>query len=186
MNNHLKLIIYIAMIAGIFFFVQDRFDFFDVSFKDGNSIEIGDNEKELENENSEDGSDKNNERYVEIEIPNGVPIRVDVQLAETEAEKIQGLSGRKYLGDYEGMLFINESDVNSPFWMKDMLIPLDIIFIDSENYIVDVKNGQQPCEPNFCPSIYPKQEYRYVLEVNAQFCEINGIEEGYHVVQYLQ
>ena len=165
------------MIAGIFFFVQDRFEFFDVTWKDGNSKEVN---------NSEDSSEDDEEKYIEIEIPNGVPIRVDVQLAQTEAQKAQGLSGRKYLGDYEGMLFINDNDVNSSFWMKGMLISLDIIFIDSENYIVDIKKDQQPCEPNYCPSIYSKQDYRYVLEVNAGFSEVNGIEEGYHVVQYLQ
>jgi uncharacterized membrane protein (UPF0127 family) len=190
MNNHLKLIIYIAMIAGIFFFVQDRFDFFDVTWKES-SIEEGDKEEEKINngdagDETNQDSDEENVNYIEIEIPNGVPIRVDVQLAQTDAEKAQGLSGRKYLGDYEGMLFINDQDVDNSFWMKDMLIPLDILFIDSQNYIVDIKKDQQPCESNYCPSIYSKQAYRYVLEVNSGFSELNGIEEGYHVVQYLQ
>jgi uncharacterized membrane protein (UPF0127 family) len=186
MNNHLKLIIYIAMIAGIFFFVQDRFDFFDVTFKNGNTEESSNDQKDLENEEEVISSEEEEENYVEIEIPNGVPIRVDVQLAKSDAQKAQGLSGRKYLGDYEGMLFINETEVNNPFWMKDMLMPLDIIFIDSKNYIVDIKKEQQPCDSNNCPSVYPKQNYRYVLEVNSGFSELNSIEEGYHVVQYLQ
>jgi hypothetical protein len=84
------------------------------------------------------------------------------------------------------MLFVFESVVNSPFWMKDMIIPLDILFIDSQGYIVDIKEEQQPCSGNYCPPISSKESFMYVLEVNSGFCEENGIEEGYRMVQYLQ
>jgi len=113
-------------------------------------------------------------------------IRVDVDIADTDVERSRGLSGRKYLGDYEGMLFVYESEVSNPFWMKDMLIPLDIIFIDNDDFIVDIKENQQPCEENYCPSISSSEPFQYVLEVNSGFCEENSIEEGYRVVQYLQ
>lgn len=183
MNNHLKLILYMAMIAGIFLFVQDRFDLFDVSFKDEQSVASEETYSEGQEELIEQEKE---EEYVEINIPNGLAVRVDVEVAKTDAQRSRGLSGRRYLGDYEGMLFVFESVVNSPFWMKDMVIPLDILFIDSQGYIVDIKENQQPCSGNYCPPISSRDPFMYVLEVNAQFCEENSIEEGYRVVQYLQ
>lgn len=188
MNNHLKLILYIAMIVGIFMFVQERFDIFDVSWKDEiveevQEISKSDDEGEKKSDSEQEYVDEN---YVEINIPNGLSIRVDVDIADTDIERSRGLSGRKYLGDYEGMLFIYESEVSNPFWMKDMLIPLDIIFIDKDDFIVNIKENQQPCEENYCPSISSLEPFQYVLEVNSGFCEENSIEEGYRVVQYLQ
>ena len=186
MNNHLKLILYIVMIVGIFMFVQDRFDIFEVTFRD----EVVEEIKEIANIESkiEDNSVENvndNEQYVEISISNGLSVRVNVDIADTDLKRSRGLSGRKYLGDYEGMFFIFDSEVINPFWMKDMLIPLDILFIDSDNYIVDIREIQQPCVDSYCPSISSKESFQYVLEVNSGFCEENRIEEGYHVVQYL-
>jgi len=89
------------------------------------------------------------------------------------------------LGDYDGMLFVFDEDVANPFWMKDMLIPIDIVFVDSQGFIVDIKADEQPCDSTYCPQIYSKDLYRYVLEVNAGFCEENEIEVGYSMVQYL-
>jgi uncharacterized membrane protein (UPF0127 family) len=168
-------------------FVQDRFDIFDVSFKDEVVQEVKEivNIESDENEESAEVSNSD-ENYVEINIPNGLSVRVDVDIADTDVERSRGLSGRKLLGDYEGMLFVYEGEVDNPFWMKDMLIPLDIIFIDNGNIIVDIKEKQQPCSNSYCPSLYPNESYQYVLEVNSGFCEENGIEKGYSMVQYLQ
>jgi hypothetical protein len=187
MNNHLKLVIYIAMIAGIFLFVQDRFDMFEVSFKDGQSVQSENAVKEdSDGEIPDEQGEINDQQYIEIQIPNGLNVRVDVEVADNDFERSRGLSGRRYLGDYEGMFFVFDSEVNTPFWMKDMLIPLDILFIDSQNLIVDIWQDQQPCEENFCPSIYSHEDFKYVLEVNSGFCEENHVEEGYSVVQYLE
>ncbi len=182
MNNHLKLIVYLGMIVGIFLFVQDRFELFEVSFKDEQAVE---SEKSYSEQNEENLSDENDE-YVEINIPNGLPVRVNVEVADTDGQRSRGLSGRRYLGDYDGMLFLFEGVVNSPFWMKDMILPLDILFIDSQGYIVDIKESREPCSSDYCPPISSKDAFMYVLEVNSGFCEENGIEEGYRVVQYLQ
>jgi uncharacterized membrane protein (UPF0127 family) len=172
------------MIVGIFMFVQDRFDIFDISWKEEIANEIT-KEKTQESDGSEEVIIKG-ENYVEINISNGLIVRVDVDIADTDIKRSMGLSGRRSLGDYEGMLFIYENEVNNPFWMKDMLIPLDIIFIDREGYIVDIKEDQQPCIENYCPSIPAKERFQYVLEVNAGFCKGNSIEEGNRMVQYLQ
>jgi uncharacterized membrane protein (UPF0127 family) len=191
MNNHLKLLLYLAMIAGLFILVQNKFNIFDVKLlnSDGSSSNISnilpfDGNNENQNEII-DEEDEDKQQYVEIHLPSGLKVRVDVEVVDNRDEQIQGLSGRRYLGDYEGMLFVYGSDVNNPFWMKDMYIPLDIIFIDAEGYIVDIKKDQQECSDIYCPHIYSKSPYRYVLEVNANFCSDNSIEVGYSMVQYL-
>lgn len=189
MNNHLKLLLYLAMIVGIFVLVQNKFDLFDVKLlnsdgSDSNIVDILPLDIVKDNENDE--SDENtDDPYVEIHLPTGLKVRVDVEVADTQQKQILGLSGRRYLGDYEGMFFVYDDSVNNPFWMKDMYIPLDILFIDSDGYIVDIKEDQQECTEIYCPHIYSKSPYQFVLEVNANFCESNGIEVGYSVVQYL-
>ena len=164
------------MIVAIVWFVQDRYELFDINWEDGVSIDInqGDDENDVDTP------------YVEVELKSGLRVRVDVEIADTDAKRSRGLSGRSFLGDYEGMLFIFSEDVNNPFWMKDMLIPLDIIFINSEGEIVDIKENQLPCLPDICPTISSDYFYRYVLEVNAGFCEENGIDIGDVVIQYLE
>jgi hypothetical protein len=170
------------MIVGIFLLVQNRFDLFNISWKDG-SIIVNDQSEDEESDKNPISED--DESYVEIEIPSGLAVRVNVETADDDLARSRGLSGRSSLGDYEGMLFIFQNEVNNPFWMKDMLIPLDIIFIDYEGNVVDIKENQQPCSTNYCPSIHSTEDFMYVLEVNSNFCMENGIEEGYRMVQYL-
>jgi hypothetical protein len=175
------------MIVGIFLFVQDRFELFDVSWKDGTELqEQLFNTPEEQNTETDSPEEETENDYVEINIPNGLAVRVDVDIADTDVKRSRGLSGRSFLGDYEGMLFVFDSEVSNPFWMKDMLIPLDIMFIDSQNYIVDIAKSQQPCSGIYCPPIASTEPFQYVLEVNSGFSEENNIEEGYRVVQYLQ
>lgn len=166
------------MIVGIFVLVQNRFDLFDVKILEKENIDT----KYME----EIPADlENDDQYVEISIPNGIRVRVNVEVADNDSLRTLGLSGRKYLGDYDGMLFIFDQDVDHSFWMKDMEIPLDIIFLDSGGYIVDIKHDQPICSSNSCPKIISSEDYMFVLEVNSGFCKENGIEVGYSMIQYL-
>lgn len=178
MNNQLKLLIYIIFLVGTFLYIQDRFDFFDISI-----IETTDSKS---NEASKDDVvSKSKENYVEILITEGSKIRVNVEVADTPSLRSQGLSNRRYLGDYDGMLFIHDEKGNAPFWMKDMYIPIDIIFIDEFGFIVDIKENQEPCSEGSCPQIYATTMYKYVLEVNSGFAETNDIKTGQSVMIYL-
>jgi hypothetical protein len=186
MNNQLKLLIYIALIAGVFFYIQDSFNIFDVSFVDTNQSSVKEEETEEKQEKEDDPIPEDEESYVEIFIENGEKILVDVEVADTEPLRTLGLSNRKYLGDYNGMLFVFEKNVSNPFWMKDTYINLDIIFIDEKGFIIDIKENREPCIADSCPYIFPSSTYRYVLEVNGGFCDINGVEEGQSVVLHLE
>jgi len=170
MNSSLKILLYIVFVAAIFYFVQERFNFFEISFRDERNQEDTRNEGIVE------------ESKVEIYNEDGEPIVVKVELAQTDDQKRVGLSGRRSLGDYEGMLFVMDEVGIHAFWMKDMLIPLDIIFIDSKHFIVDIKENVQPCGSGYCPNIYSESPFLYVLEVNAGFTKSNKIVVGNSMV----
>lgn len=179
MSNQLKLLLYIIFIAGIFYFIQNKFNLFDVSFVD--DIKIGNLFKEKEEpKDTQEGL-----KDMQISVGDGKSVNLKVEIADSAEERALGLSLRSYLGDYEGMYFVFDQNTNSSFWMKDMLIPIDILFVDEKGFIVDIKEGQQPCTSS-CPSIFSSTSYRYVLEVNSGFCSTNGVKIGNGVLVNLK
>lgn len=100
-----------------------------------------------------------------------------VELAKTNVEKSRGLMLRESLEDNEGMLFMYDSDGEYNFWMKDTLIPLDIIWINAEREVVFIKHGALPCG-EICNVIGPKTNARFVLEINGGLSETLGINIG--------
>lgn len=98
--------------------------------------------------------------------------------ATTIFEKARGLSGRKSLDADKGMLFSFGFSGIYPFTMKNTLIPLDIIWMDKNYKVVDIKENCAPCRGFFCPPIIPSRFAKYVLEINAGFCERLEIKIG--------
>lgn len=185
MSNQLKLFLYIVFVVAIFVFVQNKFNIFNVKLIDNNQKTTTENTTTQSTSNP-DATVVTPQNYVDIVTGANKSVRVNVEVANTAEEKALGLSFRKYLGDYDGMLFTYDTSTNNPFSMKDMQISLDLIFVDSQYFIVDAKTYQSPCTTNYCPSIYSKSPYQYVLEVNSGFCEKNGIAEGGSFVLYLE
>ena len=101
-----------------------------------------------------------------------------VELSQTQEERSFGLMGRESLDQNRGMLFIFAQEGNYGFWMKDTLIPLDIIWINSANYAVYIARDVQPCKADFCPTITPEESAKYVLEVNAGVSDNIGLQVG--------
>ena len=93
----------------------------------------------------------------------------NVRLVESKEDKLKGLQGVSKLEDDEGMLFIYDEPKTVGFWMKDTLIPLDIIFIDQDGEVISIYQG----EPGNL-DIAKEDNVKYVLEVNVN----SGIEEG--------
>jgi len=86
-----------------------------------------------------------------------------VKTADTDAERIIGLSGTKNLSPREGMLFAFPKDGIYSFWMKDMLFAIDIIWIDKNLEIVHI---EKDVKPETFPKVFSTNtESRYVLEV---------------------
>lgn len=88
-----------------------------------------------------------------------------VEVAGSDDERRQGLMFRESLGEQEGMLFVFDSPGVYPFWMKNTLIPLDIIWIDEKLEVVAVMSAE-PCEEDPCLVHNPKENALYVLEIN--------------------
>ena len=87
-----------------------------------------------------------------------------VAVADSSAERAQGLMGLADLGDLDGMLFIYPSPTVSTFWMKDTLIPLDIAFFDSEGRWVN-NLSMQPCTDEVCETYSADGGYTFAVEV---------------------
>lgn len=92
-----------------------------------------------------------------------------VQEARTEEEKEKGLQGVTELPEDEGMLFYFDPPEDVSMWMKDTLIPLDIVFINDDEEVVYVGEGVPNTETQMTV-----QNVAYVLEVNSG----SGIQEG--------
>lgn len=92
-----------------------------------------------------------------------------VSLATTEEEKSKGLQGVSNLAEDEGMLFEYDPPQTVGFWMKDTSIPLDIIFIDDNDEVISIYQGEPYNE-----DIAKEDNVKYVLEVNQN----SGIKEG--------
>jgi len=85
---------------------------------------------------------------------------------------------RDSLGQYEGMLFVFDEDSQCSMWMKNTLIPLDILWVDRGKKIVHIEKNVPPCRSSPCP-VYRSSAYvRYVLEVNAGFTDNHRINVG--------
>jgi uncharacterized protein len=104
----------------------------------------------------------------------GERIPVQVEIADTDAERQTGLSERPTLAEDAGMLFVLDQEQPLSFWMKDTLIPLSIAYISAEGRIVDIQD-MLPLDETPHPSAEPAQ---YALEVNQGFFAERGVAVG--------
>lgn len=105
---------------------------------------------------------------------------LNVTVADEPQERIQGLSSVASLGDFNGKLFVFDTDEKHGIWMKDMLFPIDIIWIDKNLLVVDIAENVDPAT---YPRVYaPKTESRFVLEVNAFFVSTTKVAVGDRLV----
>lgn len=101
-----------------------------------------------------------------------------VELADNQKDRAIGLSFREKLGKDYGMFFIFEKEGEYLFWMKDTLIPLDIIWMDKNGEIIFIENNVQPCRKEPCQSFGPEENSMYVLEINGGLAEELGLTAG--------
>lgn len=99
----------------------------------------------------------------DLVIVNNTLFRVSV--ASTEEKRRRGLSGQSRLAVNEGMLFIFDQPGRYGFWMKEMLFPIDIIWLDADFQPVHLVENATP--ESYPVSFYPPQPAKYALEVAA-------------------
>ena len=108
-------------------------------------------------------------RIGELEIP--------VEIADTPLERSRGLSGRPYLDENRGMLFVFDQPGIHHFWMPEMHFSIDFVWIDAEKRIIGITENVPPLADAAYPLWYaPPAPARYVLEVNAGFSRRHNIQ----------
>lgn len=105
--------------------------------------------------------------------------RLEVELANDPHEIETGLMGREDIGRHDGMLFVSEQPRIPRFWMKDTLIPLDMIFIDDEGVVVLIAAERRPGD---LTHVSPDRPVVAVLEVEAGKSAQMGLREGDTVI----
>lgn len=101
---------------------------------------------------------------------------LNVEIADSNEERVRGLSGREKLEEGNGLLFVFEEEREVGIWMKDMNFPIDIAWLDKNKKIIHI-------EHNVSPETYPKiftspTHSLYVLETNAGFFQKFDIRVG--------
>lgn len=105
---------------------------------------------------------------------------LNIQLADDLSEQSAGLANRPSMAENEGMLFVLAKVSTPEFWMKDMLFPIDIIWIrDGKVVDIDSRVGTEPGETDNDRKRYlPKEEVNMVLETKASWAEKNNLSIG--------
>ena len=117
---------------------------------------------------------------VTLVSPEGTKVPVQVEVADDDTERARGLMLRAELLEGNGMLFLHNEAQMLAFWMKDTLIPLDILFFDAEGAFVS-GTTMQPCGEEPCRRYFSASPAQYVLEVPAGFIETHGVGEGWRL-----
>lgn len=113
--------------------------------------------------------------YVRVRIRESY---LTLEVADEPENRALGLMHRENLEEEEGMLFVYEDEDVRYFWMKDVLFPLDMIFIDEALKIVGFLENIPVCEKDPCPQYSIEEESKYVIEVNAGWVVENSVELG--------
>lgn len=117
-------------------------------------------------------------RTITLTSATGTTQSLDVEWAATPAEQARGLMFRSQVRS--GMLFVFEQAAPRSFWMKNTLVPLDIIFFDAEGTYVSATT-MQPCKENPCPHYLSEGPAQYALEMPAGFIQKSGIGQDWKI-----
>ena len=109
-------------------------------------------------------------------LPDGAT--VDLELATTPEETTTGLMFRPSLPADRGMLLLWSEDRYATIWMMNVLVPLDIIFLDDVGKVIEVVADARPCPAEPCPRFTPDEPSRAVLEMAAGSAAAHGITVG--------
>jgi uncharacterized membrane protein (UPF0127 family) len=104
--------------------------------------------------------------------------RVSVEIVDDDRSRTLGLMYRRSLGSDHGMLFVFDSSAVQSFWMKNTVLPLDMIFVNERGRVVTIHRNTRPYSEQTYVSSEPA---RYVVEVNAGYADAHGLRNGDHM-----
>ncbi|WP_375281861.1 DUF192 domain-containing protein [Pseudooctadecabacter sp.] len=102
-------------------------------------------------------------------------VRFSVDVADDASERAQGLMFVEQMGTFEGMLFVFERPQTTSFWMRNTLIPLDMIFIGADGVVDSIHENAVPLDET---PIFGGDAIQYVLEVNGGLSSRLGLSVG--------
>ena len=111
-----------------------------------------------------------------VEMPSGAVYRVE--LATNPEAQAQGLMYRENLPEKSGMLFVFPEVSQHHFWMKNTMIPLDMIWLDASGRVLFVSENTPPCKADPCPTYGPDQPVSYVLEIAGGKAAAENVKVG--------
>jgi len=101
-----------------------------------------------------------------------------VKIMITSKDKSNGMMKKKFTSDNQGMLFVMDEGEHF-FWMKDCIIPLDVLFIN-DNVITKIHHNCEPCNSDDCPNY--RGSGNYILELTGGLCDKLKIKEGDKII----
>jgi uncharacterized membrane protein (UPF0127 family) len=114
------------------------------------------------------------DRYIKVYFADGKS--VTAELAVTDEERARGLMFREKILPDQGMLFVFDREETQSFWMKNTLVYLDMLWLDSQRRVIHIERNVPPCKEDPCPSYGPRVPARYVLELKGGGAAANGIK----------
>lgn len=102
-------------------------------------------------------------------------VRFTIDVADDSEERARGLMFVEQMGQFEGMLFVYETPQRASFWMRNTLIPLDMLFAGADGTITRIHENAIPLDETPIPG---GTEVQFVLEINGGLSARLGIEEG--------
>lgn len=117
-----------------------------------------------------------------VETAAGQRFRFDVEIAQSPAQQAQGLMFREKMEPDAGMLFVYDQPQPSSFWMKNTLIPLDMLFVGADGRIVNI---HERAVPHSTDAIRSAKPVKAILELNGGMSARLGIRAGDRVVHPL-
>ena len=113
-----------------------------------------------------------------VMLPDGSTVHVE--LATTERQREYGLMERKHLAAGRGMLFVHDHSAPHAYWMYHTLIPLDIVWMNTDHRIVEMSPNTPPCrgKAKTCPNYGGNVPSKFVLELPAGSIKENHLKVG--------
>jgi uncharacterized membrane protein (UPF0127 family) len=115
----------------------------------------------------------------EITFPSGKTVIAETMV--NNIDQMRGMMFRDSLAKDRGMLFIHPKEQNAPYWMYQVRIPLDIIWMDHQRRIVEISANTPACPSTSareCPSFGGHEKARYVLELAGGGAAMYGLKVG--------
>jgi hypothetical protein len=112
----------------------------------------------------------------DVTLPNGKTILAEA--ARTETMMMRGMMFRDSLADDRGMLFTHGEPGNFPYWMFQVRIPLDILWLSPQKRVVEIVEGTKPCPAKPCPNYGGTVPALYVLELSAGSVKRHNLKIG--------